>query len=364
MVLALWVLSGVVGALALHAPKAMKNVLNYLTVILLSLVMSVNNMAWDEVNLYNSYLSQEINFKGLLYTSIAAAFSKLGVSFGWFNFFLCIVSFFLITRTLKLYVNSWGTTIALYGMSCGLLDATLFRQFVASSVVIFGFKYILGENKHKVKYILCVVCGTLIHVGMAFFAIFIFDFPKIKEQKKKVIISVVAFSAIAVTYFNGRKVPGLSLVADMLNNDIGTRLGYYVSEAGGQIGWIAITVMVILEIFLVSIQYKRALICKTSNAGLVCIRSVENIVRLSIFFVPLCVMLISSFCRLYRPIFILVFLCINIVAEKKRPFTFSYKTFLTVVAFLLIVFFVYDYSIFDYNQTVFPVLNGTLFWMK
>ncbi|MEG2745732.1 MAG: EpsG family protein [Gordonibacter sp.] len=95
-----------------------------------------------------------------------------------------------------------------------LLDYVQIRQFAAMCIVIYGFKYLSQRGpKNVIKYLLVVAVAMGFHNSAVIFSIFLL--AKLRNQKKVLILSVLAFSAFAILVSNN------SILFNMMSSFVG-----------------------------------------------------------------------------------------------------------------------------------------------
>ena len=161
-----------VSTLKIKNPKALK-IINYSVLILLILLMSCNNNCYDEMNIAYSYRTGDFSKEVVLFNVLLSIGRNLGLSFGVFNFITIGVALLLIVSSLKEFTAYWGFLLGGYSFASALLDTSLYRQFIASSVIILGFKYLIGNNKSIKKYVLAVLIAALIHTSFIIYLVFV-----------------------------------------------------------------------------------------------------------------------------------------------------------------------------------------------
>ena len=117
-------------------------------------------LLYDGVELYPI----EPGFKLIIYIS-----NKVGLSYQSFLMVIGVVSIILIGRTVRRYAENYSIIFAFYLMSSFVMDTIIIRNTLAMAVVIFALPY-FAQGK-KMKYFLCIILATLIHVSMLIFLV-------------------------------------------------------------------------------------------------------------------------------------------------------------------------------------------------
>lgn len=356
-----WIGSISTGVLSYYARGKNKRILAQCTFVLLVLVMSCNNISSDEINMYNNYYRGSQDPSSWLFCIVARLFSGAGISFGWFNFISTAFTLVLIISTLSRYTKEWGLILGIYSAVAACLDATLFRQFVASGFIIYGVRYLLDENKKVCRYILCVIIASCFHLALCSCAIFAIIAYRNKSIIYKWIRTIFPFGIVLfiwMTIMNRRKIPGLELLSKIINNN---KLNNYIDMASGEWGWLLLVLLVgTTWLMLALLQTKRNAIRATANN---IINIAHEMNMLSLAYIPFCVMYMASFSRLYRP---LIWVYLIVCASQMEAVPRGKINVFVIVGWLLytIIFgVVFNQFIFSYEATIKKVLEGTMFWM-
>lgn len=120
--------------------------------------------------------------------------NELGLSFMTFKQILAAISYFLISCFVFRVGKSYALIAACYLASFFLIDVIQIRNFFAMSVLLFGFRYLLGSKIDKidtVKYVLCVLVASSIHISMVFCLLFLIGRKPINVWLILVLVSAV-----------------------------------------------------------------------------------------------------------------------------------------------------------------------------
>lgn len=356
-----WIGSISTGVLSYYARGKNKRILAQCTFVLLVLVMSCNNISPDEINMYNNYYRGAQEPSSWLFFVIARLFSSAGISFGWFNFISTAFTLVLIISTLSRYTKEWGLILGIYSTVAACIDATLFRQFVASGFIIYGMRYLLDENKKVCRYIFCVIIASCFHLALSSYAIFAIIAYRNKSVIYKWMHMILPFGMVLLIWasiINGRKIPGIELLGRIINNK---KLNRYIEMASGEWGWLSLVLLVgATWLMLALLQTKKNAIRATAN-NIISIAHEMNM--LSLVYIPLCVMYMVSFSRLYRPlIWVYLIVCASQMEAIPRK---KINVFVIIGGLLYTVTFVvvFNQFVFSYEATVKKVLEGTMFWV-
>lgn len=358
-----WIASIATGLLSLNQPSKRQRWLNIITLLLLAALMSCNNNASDEINMFYNYNIAQFNPSSWAYFLLQRPFIASGVSFGWFNFVTIMAALMLIANTIAQYTNNWGFALALYSFCGSLLDASLYRQFLASSIVVFGMRYIIGSRRNAVKYMACVAVAACFHLAMGAFAIFAFSALSNTSKMRKyglAILTLLAITLVPLTLVNDRVLPGLRFIAtEIMGNE---KMTYYVEMSGGRFGWIYMVVLIIVTTFL-SNMLIRVADNRKQRQTIEIIETVREINYLSMLFLPFCVMYLVSFSRLFRPLIWINVLAIARVTAGGEKNKVNLLVLLASALYLGYVFLAYNWCIYDWSQSI-CILRGTPFWIK
>lgn len=331
----------------------------------LVVIMSCNNLAGDEVNLYQDY---QKFFRGTheVYDVTSYFFSELlarplahfGASFGIFNFVLIAVSFFLIDHALQRCDVNKSVVYLMFSLTSALLDATLMRQFVAFAVALYAFSELMQEKIKMTRYITLIVLSTCIHFSMIVFLLYV----TINLGKKQVrwFCAIITFLLLVIVYMNDKRIPGLDFILRVFG---GVKFTYYSTTGGVNYGWLYTLIIWLLMVLVSNIIFRDMHAC-TDDLTYIRIVRIDYLILLSGILVTFS-MITMIYSRLMRPVSWLLFMEISYwykfrgrIVRKRR---ISVAT-LYVIAFLAIYGVVYNHVIFDYQSCGEKVLQGIPFW--
>lgn len=94
-------------------------------------------------------------------------FRKMHFSFEAFRFVLFIICIFLICSTVSKITEEKNIILSLYFVFPFIIDMAQMRNFVASSLVVFGFQFLFREEKkYRLYFTACVLASGFIHTVM------------------------------------------------------------------------------------------------------------------------------------------------------------------------------------------------------
>lgn len=159
----------------------------------------------DFSNYYTAYLSSdgvlssrdmEIGFRYLMYFS-----NSIGLSINSFRLIIGVVGFSLIFSTIKRYSQYPNYVLSLYLIYPFINDVIQIRNFFAASIMIFSIRYLIESEKGSLlKFIVCILIASTIHISSLFYLIFIITrFINIKYIYKSVFVTFPFLVILAYT---------------------------------------------------------------------------------------------------------------------------------------------------------------------
>lgn len=353
----IWMSSVILGMASLYVSHRMRNYLNWIVFALLLLLMSCNNFCIDEMNILHSYQVNDFSKEVFLFNALMSTGRVLKLPFGWFNFFTIMIALAVITSALKSFTSNWGFVLGLYSLASAILDISLFRQFIASSVIVLGLRYLVIEN-NIIKYIFSVIVAMCIHTSMIIYIIF--AIAGLKQAKKTIfLIDIGTALYIAATLLNGRIPPGIRLISKVINTN--GRLEWYIQSAAGGLGWLYPLSWWVLSMVLSCTAWK-SVSTELSPKEKKWLLKIYQINQLSFVFMPLCLIYMVSFSRLYRPLIWIQLLTIVIARQSRKNGRATKLQTIVLRTYIVWYFFSFNYLIYDWNEVVLKILNGTMFF--
>lgn len=129
------------------------------------------------MNRYNFFIEKSI-YTEPVFTLIQKLAHIFQLDFREFLVAISFLGLLLIGKTIYDLSSNFGFTLALYSIFPFVIDVTVIRFFLASSIIIFGFRYLLDfslERKtiNDFLWIICVTIASLVHMSCIFFYIFL-----------------------------------------------------------------------------------------------------------------------------------------------------------------------------------------------
>lgn len=342
--------------------------LRKLEILSMTFLMSCNNIAADEANLYQDYNKFFVNehklydFTSYLFSEVLEKpFGEIGISFGWFNFITIFIAWLMINRALSKIECNASVIYLLYSVSSILLDTTLYRQFLAFPFVLFAFCEILNGKISKKKYIIYVLIATSIHFSMIVYLSFLIFQTNKKYLKWHYTLCGLLYLGINCLLGSNRFVL-LRMIFSVIG---GVRFSYYSGQSAVQLGWmfsfVIWAMMVTLSKCILRVSKGRV-----DEEIYERIKIIDYFMMVSVFFVSF-TMMTMIYSRMLRPISWLVFIEIAFWysgCKNKTSIARLRVNMVTVVAtcFIAVYSLIFNHIIFEYDYCNKPVLSGIPFW--
>lgn len=128
-------------------------------------------------------------------------------------------SLILIFQSVKKWTSNPHLVLAFFGSYLVIVSAEQFRNFLASSIFIYGLIIFIYSNHRykKIGFLIFTVLSGLIH-SVFYIYLFIVLIDKMLSIKKIWIILFPTFILIIVMFINGNKLPGLEYILNLLDN--------------------------------------------------------------------------------------------------------------------------------------------------
>lgn len=353
MITVFYILSILFTLLGMISKKNLKKACYIISVFLLVLVMSAQNKAEDELNTYLFYHIKEYRL-GISYfcQKMMDLGNYLCLDFGMFNFIttaiVLITIFYIFSKTL----NDIGICILMYTLSCSLLDAVFYKQFLSISVVVIAFHVLLYNKRPLIKYLVLICVATMIHSSCL--ALLLFVLILYRKIKMKTIMIFVAIGGGVLTFLNGDVVPIISTLLEIIDPEKNE-----MYEVGGGMGWLIQLLWCLLAIYIIKVLKKNCYSNGKPTFESKAIIRIEEILEISLLFIPLC-MTSMVYSRLYRYLYILVIygfgLTLNVTKKKGTLFLLAFIFILYVIIMNLLLW--------SPDTTILPLLDGQPFWYK
>ncbi len=149
-------------------------------------------------NRYYLYESRS-SYTEVLYTLLVKISNNIGLDFRFFLILSSLIAITLIAKTAYDLAENYNLVLGLYIIFPFVMDVTAIRYFLASSVIIWGFHYLVNNKdeqiKNSFKWCICVIIASGIHIACIFFSILVLA----KFMSTKKIISIVVISIIVMS---------------------------------------------------------------------------------------------------------------------------------------------------------------------
>lgn len=151
----------------------------------------------------NIYISRYYNYDAFhnlepLFKELMNISNKLGLSYQQYLIIISAICLCIISITILKLTDNFCYVIALYSIYPFIMDVTQVRQFIATTVIIFGFRFLLSSNNKNIyKYIICVIIAFLIHVSAVMYILLIL--PKILNLRKTIYFTIISILIIILT---------------------------------------------------------------------------------------------------------------------------------------------------------------------
>lgn len=140
-----------------------------------------------------SFLKFEIGFE--LLCRIALFF---GFSFQILLFIIAIAGMVLIGVTIKKFTPNITVVLVLYLIYPFILETVQIRNFIAASIIIFAFQYIVAYEKNFKKYFILVIIASLFHTSaLIYFAAYLIQV----RNTKKMFYTVLLITILSIILF-------------------------------------------------------------------------------------------------------------------------------------------------------------------
>lgn len=151
-------------------------------------------------NIYNWSLNEiQINNTEIGFSMIMRICNKFGLNYQQFLIIIFAIGLILIGYTIMKYSKTPNMVLAAYFIFTFIINATQFRQFLATSIFVFSFQYLLGKDrKSDVKYIVGVMVASSIHFSAIFMLLLLL--PKKYNIRKVSYITIIGILILSLLY--------------------------------------------------------------------------------------------------------------------------------------------------------------------
>lgn len=175
----------------------------------------LNYIRYYENVIYSGFQSENILEVG--YWLINKLANYIGLDFFQFKLVIFIVCSLLIRRTVIRYCMNYNLLVAFYMTYAMFMDIIQIRNFIALSLFIFAFPYLLDGTKNIKRYLLIIAFATLIHSS----AVIYFIFLLIRLKNRKLLIRMGTFLSVLFVLFilaNNNKMPFAELLLSSISD--------------------------------------------------------------------------------------------------------------------------------------------------
>lgn len=294
-----------------------------------------------------SFLMKEIGYQYL-----QLFFIKLGFSYTAFKTSVAIIGFVLIKKTLLQYTTKYNFVIFLYFIYPFIFDVVQFRNFIATAIFIYSFRYLVESS--KIKFTIGLLIAVSIHYVMILFIPFIFlKKYSIKRLVKTAIIIVPILSFLTST----------SLIPKLAGIIVGSELMFAFDQYFQRANW-GFIFLWFKQLSFILLTYKCYTLLKMDDR----INNEwkqfnEIVVKLNIYTIIICfplVMFDGNFARIFRDVLVLNYIVISqiLFLDKRKQFPIIIISILLILIFLIPDILMGD----NINTVLLPFFNFNSFF--
>lgn len=151
-------------------------------------------------NRYNLY-GARISYTEPIYTTIVRIAHYFKLDFRSFMIVSVLIAMFLMYKTANDFSINVGEVIGLYAIFPFVMDVTIMRYFIAQSIIIYGFRFLMNDEKENslkntLYWCICVLLASGIHMLCILFLLFLI--PKYCSVKKTTMITVIGIGILYI----------------------------------------------------------------------------------------------------------------------------------------------------------------------
>lgn len=142
------------------------------------------------------YISRFDNYNSLanetekLFTKLLELVHEIGGTYQTFLIIVATVGLAIIAYIIYKYSENFTFVAALYFLFPFVMDVTQIRNYTAFVIVIYGFKYLISNDKNSdLKYLICIAVAANFHFSTIVFAIMLV--PKHFSIQKTIFVTVI-----------------------------------------------------------------------------------------------------------------------------------------------------------------------------
>lgn len=156
------------------------------------------------------------------YSFISFAFAKAGIPYNIYRAITFLICSLLVIVTFSQISNNYSYFLSLYFLYCFLFDIQQIRNFIAISIIIFSFKYLISGK--VVRYIACVIIASLFHFTAIIFLLFLIVLVKDYDKLSKLFIQIGVALTLVLAAMN---VAGINIMKQISGMFLS---GSYISD--------------------------------------------------------------------------------------------------------------------------------------
>jgi hypothetical protein len=291
-----------------------------------------------------SFLKFEIGFE--LLCRIALFF---GFSFQTLLFIIAIAGMVLIGVTIKKFTPNITVVLVLYLIYPFILETVQIRNFIAASIIIFAFQYIVSYEKNFKKYFILVIIASLFHTSaLIYFAAYLIQV----RNTKKMFYTALLITILSIILF--------PLMVDVLSLfTTSEKVIAYTTTSTSYLTKFVIIIYFAISLLLVKYSIK---IVEDNDARIKGDLRIKNVYQRSRTIKPLdtaaimkinimCMMVMCfllnnlNFIRVYRNVFLLNYIlfsiCMVLLSKEKKVFYFLAILIYTIITCILFTVLAY-----------------------
>ena len=275
-----------------------------------------------------------------LYEWLCRLGNRMSLKFDEFRIIVIVFELCLLIITIRKFTTSVAFVLTLYFIFSASVDAELFRQLLANTIVMFSLIFLFDKNKvaNFLIYIGLVAVAALIHSSCWFFLAFLL----VKIKKKRILAIIVLSITIAFLFLSMTNLFFVILSKLPIRLEIISKyqIGDYTNIKGNIYNFCKILLINLFGIifYLYIKKRKKIFSFRAEQDGLM-----ENIISFNLIsFLCLIPLFYSSSAQriLHVVIFANYLLVANAYAKKKKSFGIKFLSVGFATSFLLMLLFI------------------------
>lgn len=314
-------------------------------------------MANKHVADYDSYrliFEDTSDFRDWGFGALCLLFNKMGYTVLDLKMVTTAISYIILIWLCNKYIYYKAFAAALYLLFFNQLDVVQFRNFIAISFFLLGLGFLIQDKKYsKVKYLICIIIGSLFHSMVIFYTILlVFNKRLFKSPSKLLSISIPFVLAMSIILLSSP-------------SQLTARIDTY--SAGSSL-LTKIVVCIIYIINIVSLKYMAVNknVLRVGDRQTALLQNDTNAIMYLnyglLFILPLAVNNLI-YMRLFRFVGLVnCFYFLNTIYYKKHKTLYFLLIIIYATIYLIIVYFMHSDAFFDgimnplYNQNEYITL--------